>query len=236
MIWVGVFMYVAVKKKKKRPKILIAVLLCLVLIIGLFFISDRHFRGVINGLAVSRAETILIDSANKAASEVFSNKNITYTDIVKLSKNEDGTVTALETDVGLLNSLKADVSLLISQKIDNDSLFNLKIPIGTLIGNEFTMGRGPNITYKMQLTATAVTNFHSRFYSAGINQVLHQITVNVKMNGHIINPWYKSNFSVQTSLIVAQTVIVGITPDSFTNVMESEPDNIAEDIFNFSMN
>ncbi|MBR2044270.1 MAG: sporulation protein YunB, partial [Clostridia bacterium] len=110
--------------------------------------------------------------------------------------------------------------------------YTLSIPIGTIIGNEYTLGRGPEIKFKMQITTTVIADFESKFYSAGINQVLHQIHIKVKANGHTVIPWYRSAFNVNTSVIAAETVIVGLTPEAYTNVIESGTD-ATEDIFDF---
>ena len=42
------------------------------------------------------------------------------------------------------------------------------------------------------------------------------------------------NFSVTTTAIAAQTVIIGVTPDTFTNVEEYPGDEIADELFNFA--
>jgi hypothetical protein len=88
----------------------------------------------------------------------------------------------------------------------------------------------------MRLTSTVIADFKSVFTSAGINQVLHQIIIQLEMNGKVLIPWYNSNFTTSMSCIAAQTVIVGATPSQFTSVNETDPDGIAEDIFNFALN
>ena len=52
------------------------------------------------------------------------------------------------------------------------------------------------------------------------------------MNGQTVIPWYRSAFNLNTNVIAAETVIVGITPDAYTNVIESGTD-ATQDIFDF---
>ena len=47
------------------------------------------------------------------------------------------------------------------------------------------------------------------------------------IRGSLIVAGYKDGVSVATSAMAAQTVIVGITPEAFTQVIESENDNTA---------
>ena len=77
----------------------------------------------------------------------------------------------------------------------------------------------------MQLTSTAFVDFSHEFKSAGINQVLHIINVNIKISGSLVIAGYNKSINTSTSAIAAQTVIVGKIPDAFTNVIESEKDN-----------
>ena len=48
-------------------------------------------------------------------------------------------------------------------------------------------------------------------------------TINIK--GSLVIYGYNKGISASTSAIAAQTVIVGKSPDAFTNVIESERDN-----------
>ena len=103
--------------------------------------------------------------------------------------------------------------------------FDLEIPIGTFLGSDFTTGFGPKLRFKMKITTTAFVDFSHEFKGAGINQVLHIVNVNIKINGSLIVIGYNKGIKVSTSAIAAQTVIVGKTPDAFTNILESETDN-----------
>ena len=70
-------------------------------------------------------------------------------------------------------------------------------------------------------------NFSHEFKSAGINQVLHIVMIDMDIRGGLIMTGYSGGISVSTSAMAAQTVIVGTTPDAFTNVIENEQDNTA---------
>ncbi|MBQ8532582.1 MAG: sporulation protein YunB, partial [Clostridia bacterium] len=103
--------------------------------------------------------------------------------------------------------------------------YDFGIPIGTFFNNDFTNGLGPKIKFNMQITTTAFVDFSQEFESAGINQVLHIIKVDMKIKGSLVIAGYTKGIETSTSAIAAQTVIVGKTPDAFTSVVESEKDN-----------
>lgn len=220
------------RKNKKILRFLIALIMIIVIIIFGFLIIDKRMRRVICDYSSSIGETVMIRIVDETVSEIFFRENFKYSDIVTLSRDENGMVTSLEISAPKVNYIKSQISVKVAERMANEEKYNLEIPIGTIIGNEYTVGRGPSMKFKMQITTTITADFVSEFYSAGINQVLHQIHINIKMNGHTVVPWYRSSFSAETSVIAAETIIVGITPDAYTNVIEAGTD-ATQDVFDF---
>lgn len=182
---------------------------------------------VIIRYAKTKAKTIMLNSANHAVVDILSNNNISYDDIVSLSKNEQGSITGIETNIISLNTLKSRISGRLSELISQKKFYDLTIPIGTFLCNEYTNGIGPRINFKMQLSATTIVDFSHEFKSAGINQVLHIIIINIKTTGHLVTAGHLDTITTETSAIAAETVIVGTTPSAFTEVIENENDKLA---------
>ena len=210
------------KNRKYKLRLALIILLSITVFLGVTFYK---MHPVIMRYAVSLAETIMLNSANEAILKILDENNVTYNDIARLTTNDDGYVTSLEIDVYEINRLKSSISNKTADIIEAKEFYDLEIPIGTFLGNTYTAGFGPPIKFKMQLTTTAFVNFRHEFKSAGINQVLHIIMVDIDINGSLILTGYKKGINVSTSAIAAQTVIVGKTPEAFTNVIESQTDN-----------
>ena len=201
-----------------------AVLLAVSVILSIVFYK---MRPVILKYAESAAETLLLDASNRAILDILNEQNISYNDIVTLSREESGRVTSLETDIVKINSLKSLISNRLSEIIAGKEYYDLNIPLGTFFSSVYTSGYGPKIHFKMQLTATARVDFSHEFKSAGINQVLHIVMVDMNISGSLVITGYSGGISVSNSAMAAQTIIGGTTPDAFTNVIESEQDNTA---------
>lgn len=199
-----------------------AILICFTLISCMIY---YWMYPVIMRYAVSVAETIMLNAANEAIVDILEENNVSYGDIVNLSNNNDGYVTSLEIDIYSVNNLKSKISSATARNVEAKEFYEVGIPIGTFLGNTYTAGFGPKVKFKMQLTSTAFVDFSHEFKAAGINQVLHIIMVNIDIRGSLIIMGYNKGISAKTSAIAAQTVIVGKTPDAFTNVVESEKDN-----------
>ncbi len=220
------------RKRSKFLRLLIIFILVTAILFCAVLALDRRMRRVICDYSASVGETVMIHTVDQVISDLFYEENIKYSDIVTLSRDEQGNVTSLEVSAPKINYIKSKISVNVAEQIAKQEKYDLLIPVGTIIGNEYTIGRGPDVKFKMQITTTVIADFESKFYSAGINQVLHQIHIKVKMNGHTVVPWYRSAFSAETSVIAAQTVIVGMTPDAYTNVIEAGSD-ATQDIFDF---
>lgn len=202
----------------------LCVLLAFSVVLGYIY---YRMQPVIIRYSESVAETAMLNSANEAIVNILNDQKIDYSDIITLQRNDEGLVTSLQTNVYKTNYLKSNISNEISKIIANRERYNVGIPIGTFLANTYTSGLGPDLNFKMQITTTAFTDFEDEFHAAGINQVLHKINVKIKINGTILVAGYKKTISVSTTAMVAQTVIVGFVPDSFTNVIEEESDNTA---------
>ncbi len=217
-------------KRFSKNSIIVAIrawLYFLLLLILIFAVSYFQMLPVIKRYAESVAETTMLNAANSAVINVLKNENINYNDIAKLSKSDDGSIQSLEIDTYKINLLKSLISNEVSTIVDLKESYSVKIPIGSFLNSPYTTGVGPKISFKMQLTSTAFVDFKHEFRSAGINQVLHLIHIKISIRGSIVAPWYTGAINVQTSSIAAQTVIVGATPDAFTNVIEEVDDNTA---------
>ena len=221
-------------RKKRRFSLLwrwLIVFLCLVLISATCFVSVKPF---VFTYAKSEAETIILNAANQAVLNVLDENDISYTKLSNVSRDANGNITGIEIDIEMVNRLKSEISNEMAKIVSENNKYELHIPIGTLFGNEYTTGYGPRITFKMQVTETAILDFESRFESAGINNVLHQIIIKIDANASVLMLGCTDGFSVSTTALAAQTVIAGQVPDSFTNVIEQPNNDLADEIFNFA--
>ena len=209
--------------RHRFPRVILIFFLIAVIII--MSVTYYLMQPIILKYAVSVAETIALNAANEAIVEVLNSNQVSYGDIVNLSQNDEGYVTSLEINVLQINNLKSKISSRMAKIIEEEERYELRIPLGSFFGNSYTNGIGPDIKFNMQITTTCFVNFSHEFKSAGINQVLHIVNVDIDVKGNFVIIGYNKGISASTSAIAAQTVIVGKTPDAFTSVIESPTDN-----------
>ena len=65
-------------------------------------------------------------------------------------------------------------------------------------------------------------SFASEFTSAGINQTRHRILINTSVYISVMLPTGSAGTEVISEAVIAETVIVGDVPDSYTNIEDNE--------------
>lgn len=201
---------------------------------GLLVIALIRARPMIYQAAVSNAESLSLRLTDNAVAQVLKSEGISYDRIITVSCGDDGTVKALNVNTKEINLLKTEISSKASQLISETPECPVVLPVGTVIGGEYINGLGPSLRFPMQITATAYVDFKSNFKGTGINQVLHQILIEIRVEGVVLSVVSRYPFSTVTSAIAAQSVIVGDVPGAYTNVIEQAGSDIADDIFNYA--
>ena len=70
----------------------------------------------------------------------------------------------------------------------------------------------------------ATTTIISEFTQAGINQTLHRIVIQIDAEVDAIIPGYSARVPVSTSIVAAETIIVGRVPEAYTHVVTTSED------------
>ncbi len=193
---------------------------------------DFRLRDIAKAFAKSAAKTALIDAVNVAFEQVMENTDISYNELAVINRNESGLATTVEIDTVSANHLKAVLTNAIAKELQKISTITVSVPISAAFGIYYSAFETPKFEYKVHITTTVITDFKSNFYSAGINQVLHQIVLRVNLESNLAMREGDTETLTSTDFLIAQTVIVGAVPDAFTEV-KNATDEVVEDIFDF---
>ena len=187
------------------------VLAVLCLLAGLLIMIERNLRPLIQAYGETAAKWVAMRAVNDGVEKALS-----------VQKDDQGTITSIEADVVQINRLKAAATGAVMDELENYKKQTVEIPFGNLIGGDFFTGRGPYIPIKISMSGTALSVMNSRFTSAGINQTSHQITLHIESQIVTTIPGYTNYIKVETDFVVAETVLVGKVPDSYTEVDGSQ--------------
>ena len=211
----------------------ISIALAIILSISITLKVDNRLRILIKNYTNSKAKILSNLVINQTVYDYLNERQLKYTDLMKINSAEDGVVTSVEFNTVEITKLKAGIISLVQNNINSRDIITMNIPIGTLTGNQYLNNRGPKIKISMQISSAVFSDIKSKFISAGINQTLHQITLSISTEIYFVMPWYRSSGSYNTEFILAETIIVGRVPDAYTNVIEYPGSNIAGEIFDY---
>ena len=122
------------------------------------------------------------------------------------------------------NQLQAEILDIVLARIEQVSARELSIPIGSLSGSALLAGRGPRIQVRMESIGSSSSEFRNQFETAGINQTRHQIILQINVSISILLPGFTTTTNVSNAVTVAETVIVGSVPESYTFFSTTQED------------
>ena len=200
----------------RKIRRLLHLLLVILVVVCLGFLMLRsRYRDVIRDLAETQVKNTTSDLTNDAIAKQIAEGIIQYDRIVYFEKDLDGRITALKTNMSEVNRLKTDILNLINDEILALDTSDIGIPLGSLFLPELFSGKGPSIPVRILSIRNSDATFVSKFSQAGINQTLHQLTMVVSVDVSVLVLGQTSSFTVNSEVVVAETVIVGDVPSTF---------------------
>lgn len=208
------------KRRKKTIflRITIIVLLIVFFIMCCYSVFEKRLSILISEIAENTVKSKAAIIVSNAIYEEIENNDITYDKLVSFEKDQSGRITALKTNIIEINRLKSKLSVKILEALDNMDTAELEIPLGSVIGGEMLSGKGPGIKIRVVPVGSIESEIVNEISSAGINQSRHQIMMKVQTNLTILTSITGLSTSIETYICIAETVIVGDVPDSYTNI------------------
>ena len=225
-------------RRRRLDRRMLVRALALSVVVGLLTLvitAAVQMRPLLASLATTKVSNTVTRIVSEAVYQAIEDGEIRYDGLVTFEKDETGQITAVRSNMAAFNHLQADILDTILTRIDQVSARELSIPVGTLTGFSLLAGRGPRISVRMESVGSSEANFHNEFVSAGINQTKHQIILTVDVSVSILLPGFTTATKVSNSFIVAETVIVGAVPDTYT-YFATEPDTYLEDTKDYILN
>lgn len=174
-----------------------------------------QYHAVVLDLAKTQVVNSTSDLINDAIAEQIAKGDVQYDRIVYFEKDLSGRITALKTNISEVNRLKTDILNIINDEILSQNGDALGVPIGSLILPELLSGRGPALPVEILAIRNSDAAFESTFTQAGINQTMHQLNMVVLVDVTVLVLGKTVSMSVSTSVVIAETIIVGDVPDTF---------------------
>lgn len=208
----------AILRKEKRLAAILPVLAALVLAGMLLSGLNGRLRPVLEARASSQATNLMTQAIDIAVDNCLQENDMNYGDFVTVSTDAAGKVTALTSNTAANSRFKRQVVEAVIRQLtalDSDAL---SIPLGTLTGQPLLSGAGPSVRVRVDSVGEITADYVNSFTSAGVNQTLHRVCLDITATVRLFLPGEILPVSVASSVCVAETVIVGETPDTYLNL------------------
>lgn len=202
----------------KIPPALITLAVALIVAASVIALLEHRLRPVVAEIASAQAQNSMTAVVENAVTADLAARQVSYADFVTIQRDEGGGIAALTTDMARMNQLRAELTASILEALASVDVSDIQVPLGSLFDLEPLWAKGPAIKTKAMTVGTVRAEFDSQLTSAGVNQTLHRIWMEVDVPMTLLLPGGAVETSLHTRLCVAETVIVGKVPDTYLHL------------------
>ncbi len=213
-------------KQRKNQKRFIQVIAIVLIAFTFAYFVVQSIKPIMKQQCKNMAKSIATKISNNEATEVM--KKYTYDDLMTITKDDKGNIKMVGTNVITVNEIISDIPVHIQEELEKSENNNFDIRLGSFLGTNLLAGRGPNVNIKMEVIGNLDTDLRSEFTSAGINQTLHKIYLEVKCNVIILTPFETIEEQIVNQVLLAEGLIVGEVPSSYYNLEGLNKDNVID--------
>lgn len=206
-----------------RTQLLISLLAGLLLGGAVIYQMHTRLRPAVIAAASAYLDNQVSEEIYRVVQAQLEEQEIRYDSIYTPVYGRDGSMMALQTDLTQLHSITTAVTADVMQAFEGSLVSEqVKIPIGSLFGSLPFSGRGPSVTVEVLSVGNISANYENEFTSQGINQTLHQVVLHVTSELELLLPGGVTSYTTESDMILAETVLLGDVPESYTYFGESE--------------
>ena len=222
----GFFVYRRYWGRRSALKTVGFLLFCTLLAVVIY--ASAQMRPLLERMAVTRVENTVNRIVSEAVDESITSGKLSYDRLISFEKDTEGRITAVHSNMAAFNQLQAEILDIVLARIEQVSARELAIPIGSLTGSPILAGRGPRIQVRMESIGSSSAQFRNQFETGGINQTRHQIILEIDVSISILLPGFTTATKVSNAVTVAETVIVGSVPESYTYFHTTDTDYVED--------
>ena len=193
----------------------IALFVLIAIIVGICLFIQRNVNPMIVMISNERIRALTTDAVSTAVIDVMSeNTDVEY---LSVTRDEKQNITSIDLDSNTVNTLAQEITLSAQNNINDIGSDGIKIPVGSLSGVTLFTGLGPDINIKIYLVGSTQTQIISEFTSAGINQTLHRLYINISGSVAVAVPGLPSTINTSAHVLMSEMIIVGEVPPTYLN-------------------
>ena len=207
--------------KKSNNKVHVIVKLFFLITIVLIITFEIFVSPIIEKGSEYQGRMIVTKLLAETINEVLSDSELSSETMLNVIRDKEGEILSIETNTNMINQIKAQVTTDVAESFNALSNQSYTMPLGTLLGNDFIVGRGPDIKISVTSMGYLDTQILSEFTSAGINQTNYKMMLNLTLHYTTIIPLHRTPTKLETNFVLIDTIVVGDVPQYYTNLESS---------------
>ena len=184
-------------------------LILLAAIAGFYSLLEKRVAPQVQALAATAARQQAAEAISAAVAQVLAEEQVTYERLVGYADGNG--IRSIQTNAMEVNLLRGKINGAVERAV-SQRRGRLKLPLGALLGSNLLAGAGPNITVPLTMAGSALSDIRSDLSSAGVNQTMHRILMDLKVTLSVILPGGVQAHEIDLTVCLAETVIIGNVP------------------------
>lgn len=186
----------------------------LVMLLGLFIIINWRLANSFQTVALNRAQLLGVAAVNRAILHTVMDE-VRYDRLVTIRQDQQGQVVLVQPNPVEISRIVAITQLAVHDELIKLEENAVQIPLGQVVGSPLVATWGPLLTAKVVPVGIVQVDLQDSFVSAGINQTRHLVALDIKSTLKVVVPFYSQEVKVSTSMPLAETIVVGRTPNTY---------------------
>lgn len=205
--------------RRKKTGMLRRLLLAFLALTALVIMMEQNLSQTLLDMAFARAYSMAVETLNRAVHKV-TDDGVSYSDLMETQMDQQGRVSMLRANTMRMNALAAQTALVAEQELNSFENQFVEIPLGAALGVRFLSGFGPRLQVQILPVGAVNTGYDTEFETAGINQTRHKIFLTLRATVSLIIPTGSQMVEVESTMLIAESIIVGDVPQSFVDVSD----------------
>lgn len=182
----------------------------------LAWVAVWQFNTQLSPMVMAVAEARFSNEMELILCRTLEEGGMDYADLVQLRYGPEGQLSAVTTACEQGNRLRSRITTAMLEGLTDMEQQTVYVPVGSLSGFTALSGLGWEVPVRLVGVTNVDSGFDSLLMDAGINQSLHRITLTVRADLILLLPGGPQTTSVSTRVPLAETVLLGQVPQSYS--------------------
>ena len=197
------------KYRRRRPGRMrweqISKLIILALLVVGLARGCRKVNGLVAVYGENRCRNLVVNHTMEAVAQVdVGGQLLNFTDVEKAQ--------IFQLDSEAARQFQANVTTALTQKLENLGEQSHRVRLGTVFDSFLLMDRGPEIAFRFVPVGSAQVALTSELQSAGINQVLYRVALQVQVEMTVLLPGGTRRIRCEQVIPVEEVILSGEVP------------------------